>query len=155
MEIIKVNPIERYIISDETKKLTNKQKRGLADKMFKEKYQGKTLTYEKMKEEMFVKINKKTRHNFVAHMKREKIKDHRKKIEIAADGQYLEFIGNPSFISSKNETKPDQSKGHKGNTKYYYFIKEVMIDDEKYRVLINVVEREKNKYYIHSVEMIK
>ena len=155
MEIIQINPIERYIISDETKKLTNKQKRDLADKMFKEKYQGKILTYEKMKEEMFVKINKKTRHNFSAHMKRERIKDHRKKTEIAADGQYLKFISNPSFIGSKNEAKPDQSKDHKGNAKYYYFIKEVLIDDEKYKVLINVVEREKNRYYIHFVEMIK
>lgn len=155
MEIIQVNPIERYIISDETKKLTNKQKRALADKMFKEKYQGKTLTYKKLEKEMFVKINRKTRNNFPAHMKREKLKSHRKKIEIAADGQYLEFISNPSFVGSKKEVKPNQSKEHKGNSEYYYFAKEVMIDEAEYKVLINVAEREKGKFYIHFVEMIK
>ena len=59
MVIKKVNLIERYVISDSTKKLTNKEKRDLADRMFKEKYQGKILSYKKWKKNyLYVSIRK-------------------------------------------------------------------------------------------------
>lgn len=155
MKIEKAGVIEKYVISETTKKLTNKEKLKLADKMFKDLYQGKTLTYKRLNKDMFVYVNKNTRHNFSTHKKQEKNKAHLAKLEIACDGKFIEFVSNPKYDYSKAEKKAGKSKNHKKNQKYHYFLKEVYIDDELYKVLINVREATSKKCIIYHVEMLK
>lgn len=153
--IKKIGEIEQYIISDETKKLTNKQKMELAEKMFKEKYQGKVLTYKKLEDEMFVIINRTTRKNFPSHMKREGHRIHNLKLSIACQGHYIELIKSPQYYKSLHEKKKNQSEIHSKTKMYHYFGKQVLIDRELYTVLINVAEKNNGKYYIHFVEIMK
>lgn len=155
MKIEKVGLIEKNVISGTTKSLTNKQKLKLADKMFKDMYQGKVLTYKKLKEEMFVCVNKKSRINYSTHKNKERNKAHIAKLEIAADGQFIAFVSNPEYTYSKNEKKNGKSANHKKNQEYHYFIKEVYIDEELYKVLINVQETTSGKYIIYHIEMLK
>lgn len=121
--------------------------------MFKEKYQGKTITYKKLEESLFIKINKYTRNNFSAHKNREKNQSHTAKLELAADGHYLNALENAEYGYELKEKKKNQSQNHKSSNKYYYFYKVVMIDDIFYRLIINVQETNNKNCFIHFVKI--
>lgn len=153
--ITKIGEIECYKISEETAGLTNKQKMEMAEKMFKEKYQGKLLSYKMLEKELFVKVNRMTRGNFSSHMKKEGISNHKVKVAIAADGKYIDLISNPNYSKSMSERKTGKSKHHKEKQMYHYFLKDVIIDDSLYSVIINVMEKENHMFYVYYVEIKK
>lgn len=113
MDVKKVEIIEKYVISEGTRKLTHKQKIKAAEDMFKEKYQGKILPYKVLEKDMFVKINSKTRQNFSAHLKREGNKAHYDKLSATSDGNYIKMISNPTYektLKEKNLIKVRDTK---------------------------------------------
>lgn len=151
MEIKKVGYIEEYTISDPVKKLSKKEKRILANEVFKKQYQGKVLTYKALTKAMFVKINADTRASFKKPKKNETNKNFYKKIEITADKKLLEIISNPMYVNRMVEKKSGQSIRHKDGQYFYYFIKRVSIDGELFNLVIDVRQRLDGKNIVHDV----
>ena len=151
MDIKKIGYIEEYTISDSVKKLSKKEKRLLANKIFKEKYQGKVLTYQALKKAMFVIINSDTRLSFKKPKRNERRRSYNKKIEITADNKLLKLIQSPLYVNSKAETKQGQSTRHKEGQIYHYFVKKVCIDGELFNLLINVRQRTDGTNIVHDV----
>lgn len=151
MDIKKIGYIEEYTISDSVKKLSKKEKRLLANKIFKEKYQGKVLTYQALKKAMFVRINSDTRASFKKPKRNENNKKYVKKIEITADRKLLELIDNPLYVGKLDEKKSGQSIRHKEGQIYHYFVKKVYIDGELFELLIDVRQRTDGTNIVHDV----
>ena len=78
---------------------------------------------------------------------------HIAKLELAANGHYLEALENAKYGYEQKEKKKYQSNNHKRTNKYYYFYKDIMIDEVFYRLIINVQEKIDKKCYIHFVKI--
>lgn len=151
MEIKKIGYIEEYTISDPVKKLSKREKKELANKIFRKKYQGKILTYNKLQKAMFVRINSDTRRSFLKTKSSENSRGYNKKIELTADKKLLKLLDDPLYVYSKSEKKVGQSVRHKDGQIYHYFVKKVYIDGELFNLVIDVRQRLDGKNIVHDV----
>jgi len=133
--------------------LPQAEKRALIKKLFQEEYQGKTLTYKKLDEEMFVRINATTLQNYTERKAFEERKEHRAKLNLGAAGEFMRLITDPEYQRSLEEQKIGQSKQHVRGSQYHYFQKFVMVDGYLYALTINVRETYRHNCFVHSVSL--
>ena len=111
--------IEEFILKPEIKSLSKEELYKLLDRLFKEEYQGKVVTYKMLESDLFVKTNCVTRENFNFMKSGSSFKGFLTKLRISASGGYVPLISNCEYIESADENKPNQNKFHKNTLKWH------------------------------------
>ena len=155
-----VRLIEEYSIRPEIKELTKKERFDLIDKMFKERYQGRVISYEVLEKEMFAKITAKTRMHFGAFDKKSGggsyvYDGYIAKLNIAADGQLIDLVSNCEYKRSGEEMKSDQNNFHRNTKRWHYFGKDIMFEGDRYRVQVDVRENVNGDLTIYNVGLAR
>lgn len=146
--------IEEFVIRPEIKALSKDERLKLLDRLFKEEYQGKVVTFNMLEKELFVKTTAVTRAHFGIFRKGSSFKGFMTKLNISASGGYVPLISNCEYVDSKDETKSSQNKFHRNTLKWHYFAKEILCEGERFQVQIDVRESKKHEYIVYSVGMM-
>lgn len=145
--------IEKYTIKPEVKKLPKKKLLDLLDKLFREEYQGKTVSYEMLEKEFFVKTTAKTRMHFGFRTPKASFKGHIMKILLGASGEYLSLIKDCQYSHSAKDKKADQNNLHKNTDNWHYFTKTILCEDTYYRVMVDVNESKSKGMVAYNVSL--
>ena len=145
--------IEKYDIKPEIKKLTKKELLELLNRLFREEYQGRTVTYEIMEKEFFVKTTAKTRMHFGFRDKKTPFKGHMTKLFLGAGGEYMSLIENCEYSHSEKEKKKDQNSMHKNTDAWHYFTKTILCENTYYRVMVDVNESQTRGMVVYNVSL--
>lgn len=156
MNLIKVGEIEVYSSNELSKNLTRKQKEELINKLFKEKYQGKEISYFLNKNEIKAVINKFTRKNFLISKhggkENETMSELKAKENIVISNGLDPLIYNFNFKARRKDNKTIKTEKHNENVNWLYFIKQIIFDNILYNVIIDI--RENNgKYFIYHIKI--
>lgn len=156
MKIKKVGEIEVYTSNELSKKLTRKEKEALIEKWFKEKYQGKEISYLLNEKEIKAVINATTRRNFLisrhSGSTNEKISELKAKEDFVISNELYSLIKNAKCIDIKKDSKENKNRHHKENTLRFYFVKFIIFDDILYKVVIDINKFNK-KYFIYHIKI--
>ncbi len=145
--------IERFDIKPEVKKMSKKKLLQLLNNLFKEEYQGKTVTYAMLEKEYFVKITAKTRIHFGFKNKSASYKGHQTKLHIGASGDYMALISNCEYTHSADEKKREQNVFHENTEKWHYFSKTILCEGTYYQVVVDVNENKSNELMVYNVSL--
>lgn len=156
MAISRVGSIEVFTIDEDIQKYTRKEREKIIGKLFKNKYQGKELTYFLNGEEISAIINKTTRKNFTtfshSHSNPERYREYKTRQDIACSGDYLELIQNMEYQRSADEHYPGQSDRHLEGNHWHYFEKDILCNGFCYRVTLDIREKN-NQFYIYNTKI--
>lgn len=150
-DIFECSLIEKFDIKPEVRRLSKKELLRLLDQMFREEYQGKTVSFAMLERELFVKTTAKTRMHFGYKNKKTHPKGHRTKLFLGASGEYLSLISNCEYSHSEMDKKPDQNALHKNTKEWHYFTKTILCENTYYRVMVDVNESKNNDLIVHNV----
>ena len=150
-----VRLIEEFRVKPEILKMSKKERVDLLNKVFREEYQGKTVTYEMLEEELFCAITAKTRLRFAVFNKGGSFPGFMAKLNIAADGSLIPLISNCEYLNSSDEEKSDQNDFHNKTQKWHYFGKEIIFENERFFVQIDVRENDRNNYLVYNVSLTR
>lgn len=146
--------IEEFTIKPEIKVMSKKERLELLDRLFKAEYQGKTVTFNMLEKELFVKTTAVTRSHFGIFQKGTSFKSYMTKLNISAGGDYVPLISDCEYVRSSNEKKEAQNKFHRNALAWHYFAKEILCEGEKFRVQIDVRESKQHEYTVYNVGML-
>lgn len=145
--------IEVFRIKPAIKELSKRDRILLLDQLFREEFQGKSVTYEMMEKDLFVKTNARTRRHFPEKQAHGSIKGHSKKIQISAGGEYFDLITNVEYSHSEVELKENQNNFHKNTLNWHYFKKFIMCEDEYFQVMVDVQENKSHEFMVYNVSL--
>lgn len=145
--------IEEFTIKPEVKAMSKHERLNLLDRLFKEEYQGKVVSFKMLEEELFVKTSKVTREHFGIFQKGGSFKGFVTKLNIGASGDYVPLISNCEYVRSSNEKKPKQNSFHRNTLCWHYFAKEILCEGEKFSVQIDVRESKQHECIVYNVGM--
>ena len=139
------NGIEVYETSEETKKLSYKErKQKLLDTM-KNEYAGRTAKFTKNGNTYYAFYDESGLNKGVYGDNKSDKNGYKAKINIGADGNYIELAENALYDNSKTETGKS-NRFHKDANSWDYFVKKVKSDGRYFDVLINVKDTGNNQY---------
>lgn len=137
--------IENYITSEETKVLSHQErKRKLLDIM-KNEYAGRTAKFVKNGKVYYALYDETGINKGVYGDKKSSKRGYRAKINIGADGNYIELAENALYQSSKKEIGKS-NRFHRDAQTWDYYAKTIKSDGRYYDVLINVKDTGNGKY---------
>ncbi|MBQ8248128.1 MAG: hypothetical protein IJZ42_13450 [Lachnospiraceae bacterium] len=145
--------IEKFDIKPEVKKLNKKQLLDLLNRLFREEYQGKTVSFAMLERELFVKTTAKTRLHFGFRNNKASFKGHKIKLLLGASGEYLSLISNLQYSHSEKDKKPDQSSIHRNTKGWHYFTKMILCENTYYQVMVDVNESKSNELTVYNVSL--
>lgn len=141
----KENGIEVYETSEETKELSYKErKQKLLDTM-KNEFAGRTAKFTKNGEVYYAFYDTDGLNKGVYGDKKSDKKGYKAKINIGADGNYIELAENSLYVNSSEESGKD-NRFHKDAKTWDYYVKTIKSDGNYYDVLINVKDTGNNQY---------
>lgn len=145
--------IEEFTIKPEVKAMSKHERLQLLDRLFKEEYQGKVVTFNMLEKELFVKTTIVTREHFGIFQKGSSFKGFLTKLNISASGDYIPLISDCEYVRSSDEKKKSQNKFHRNTLCWHYFTKEILCEGEKFKVYVDVRESKQHECVVYNVGM--
>ena len=146
-------PIERFYVSDETKRLSADEKVEKIKSFFQQTFQRNTVRFDMDGTSILVITNQDTRKNFFWKKNDIRKAEHIAKRNIAAEGQYWSLIANAKYLFSSEEEKRHHSNLHKNTVMWHYFMKPIVYEGAKYHVVIDVREDKQQRFLIHNISL--
>ena len=156
MTVHKIGSIEVFEIDQNIDQYTRKQREKQIENMFRNQYQGKEITLIRCGNSISALINRITRNNHTvkrhSHNQRESNLEYKKRQDLTFSGDYLELISDLTYVNSQRDNYPSQSRSHTTNTVWHYFKKEIICQNHKFKVILDV--RENNgRYTIYNTKL--
>ncbi len=143
--------IEIYETSQETKKLSNKEKNKRIIDLMQNEFKGRTAKFTTDSQTYYAHLDKIGLQKGLYGDKKSSNAGRRAKANIGADGNYIELVENATF----DHTAAEQGKttdSHKKVTDWDYFVKEIASDGVYYDVLVNV-RKTGDGEYVYDVNL--
>lgn len=149
----KENGIEVYETSDEIRKMPYKERRKLLLKSVTEDFRGRTAKFQKNGVTYYALYSEKGVRKGAYGDKKSDNSGRNAKINIGADGNYIELAENAIYRStSKEHGKVTANRFHNDAKSWDYYRKTVKCDGKYYDVLINVKDTGENQY-VYDITM--
>lgn len=149
------NGVEIYETSKSTKDLTNNQKKKFLLEIIRNDYVGKTVKFHKNGEVYYAFLNKTSANKAIYGDKKSDSSGYRAKLNIGADGNYIELLENSKYNKSSDEQgKQTNTDIHNNTTSWDYYVKTVSSDGVLFDVLINIANKGDNQY-VYDVNLKK
>lgn len=147
----KENGIEVYETSEAAKELSyNERKQKLLDTM-KNEFAGRTAKFIKNGEAYYAFYNKDGISKGVYGDKKSDKKGYKAKVNIGADGNYIELAEN-SLYQSSSEEQGKNNRFHRNAKEWDYYVKTIKSDGNYYDVLINV-KNTGDKQFVYDITL--
>ena len=147
----KENGIEVYETSEATKNLSYKErKKMLLDKM-KNEFAGRTAKFTKNGEVYYAFYDNSGLNKGVHGDNKSDKKGYKAKINIGADGNYIELAENALYQNSSEESGKD-NRFHSDAKTWDYFVKTIKSDGNYFDVLINIKDTG-NDQYVYDITL--
>jgi hypothetical protein len=138
--------IENYTTSEETKNLSYSQRAAQLIKIMEDQFAGKTAKFEKDGKVYLAEYNKSGIWKGVYGDKKSDKKGWKAKINIGADGEYIDLAENALYTGTEDEKSGKNNRFHKDAKSWDYYVKTIKCDGNYFKVLINVKDTGENKY---------
>lgn len=143
--------IERYALSNETKKLTFKERKKRMLNIMREQYAGRTAKFVKNGHVYYALYDESGIRKGIYGDKKSSRKGLRAKISIGAEGEYIELAENSIYTGSKTELGKT-NRFHRNAKTWDYYIKTIEFEGDYFDVLINVKDTG-NEHYVYDVTL--
>ena len=141
------NGVEIYETSAETKNMPIKQREKALIDIISREYRGKTAKFEKDGDVYYALFHKDTARKNVYGDNRSSTSGHEAKINIGADGNFIDLVENAEhYRSSPEQGKTTVSKIHDIAKQWDYYVKTIRADGKYYDVVVNVADTGNNQY---------
>ena len=145
--------VEVYETSDKVKNLTLKERKAkLLDTMINQ-YKGRTAKFTRDGETYYAQYNNKGINKGIFGDKKSDMSGLKAKVNIGADGNYIELAENALYSGSAKESGKS-NKFHRDAQTWDYYVKTIRSDGKDYDVLINVKNTEKD-HYVYDITLRK
>lgn len=152
--------LEVLSFEEETTNMSIKEKISFIEDIFSNMYQSLNVPFDYPEEKQFINIeqeaiiNMNSKKNYVYKDRLETYRGSKNKLNIGVEMNLINFLKTSNYEHSLNETKPTQNKIHRNTKNWHYFNKKVLIDDQIFKVNIDVREDFKNNTYLHKVRLL-
>lgn len=143
--------IERYALSNETKKLTFKERKKRMLNIMREQYAGRTAKFVKNGHVYYALYDESGIRKGIYGDKKSSRKGLRAKISIGAEEEYIELAENSIYTGSKTELGKT-NRFHRNAKTWDYYIKTIEFEGDYFDVLINVKDTG-NEHYVYDVTL--
>lgn len=143
--------IERYALSNETKKLTFKERKKRMLNIMREQYAGRTAKFVKNGHVYYAFYDESGIRKGIYGDKKSSRKGLRAKISIGAEGEYIELAENSIYKRSATEIGKT-NRFHRNAKTWDYYIKTIEFEGDYFDVLINVKDTG-NEHYVYDVTL--
>ena len=143
--------IERYALSNETKKLTFKERKKRMLNIMREQYAGRTAKFVKNGHVYYALYDERGVRKGIYGDKKSSKKGLKAKINIGAEGEYIELAENSIYTGSKTEIGKT-NRFHRDAKTWDYYIKTIEFEGDYFDVLINVKDTG-NEHYVYDVTL--
>lgn len=143
--------IERYALSNETKKLTFKERKKRMLNIMREQYAGRAAKFVKNGHVYYALYDESGIRKGIYGDKKSSRKGLRAKISIGAEGEYIELAENSIYTGSKTELGKT-NRFHRNAKTWDYYIKTIEFEGDYFDVLINVKDTG-NEHYVYDVTL--
>ena len=143
--------IERYALSNETKKLTYKERMKRMLNIMREQYAGRTAKFVKNGHVYYALYDERGVRKGIYGDKKSSKKGLKAKINIGAEGEYIELAENSIYTGSKTEIGKT-NRFHRDAKTWDYYIKTIEFEGDYFDVLINVKDTG-NEHYVYDVTL--
>lgn len=139
------NGIEIYETSDEVQSMTKKERQARLRDLMLNEFRGRTAKFEKNGQVYYALFNKSAINKGIQGDKKSDRRGYKAKINIGADGNYVELAENALYDRSSEETGKS-NKFHSDAKVWDYYVKTIACDGAYYDVLINVKDTGDSQY---------
>lgn len=143
--------IERYALSNETKKLTYKERMKRMLNIMREQYAGRAAKFVKNGHVYYALYDERGVRKGIYGDKKSSKKGLKAKINIGAEGEYIELAENSIYTGSKTEIGKT-NRFHRDAKTWDYYIKTIEFEGDYFDVLINVKDTG-NEHYVYDVTL--
>lgn len=143
--------IERYALSNKTKKLTFKERKKRMLIIMREQYAGRAAKFVKNGHVYYALYDESGIRKGIYGDKKSSRKGLRAKISIGAEGEYIELAENSIYTGSKTELGKT-NRFHRNAKTWDYYIKTIEFEGDYFDVLINVKDTG-NEHYVYDVTL--
>lgn len=145
------NGIEVYETSEDTKELSYAERRKKLLDTMKNEYKGRTAKFTKNGETYYAMYNDRGIKKGVFGDKKSDVKGYKAKVNIGADGNYVELAENSLYTGTSVE-QGKNSTFHKTAKTWDYYVKTIKSDGAYFDVLINVKDSGNNQF-VYDITM--
>lgn len=131
------NGVEVYETSDDVKNMTMKEKKARLLDIMVNQYKGRTAKFTRDGETYYAQYNNGGVRKGVYGDKQSDMSGLKAKVNIGADGNYIELAENARYSGSAEESGKS-NKYHRDAKSWDYYVKTIRSDGKDYDVLINV-----------------
>ena len=147
------NGIEVYETNEDTKKLSYADRKKKLLETMKQQYEGRTAKFNKGDNVYYAMYDKAGLSKGVYGDKKSSSKGYKAKINIGADGNYIELAEHALYKGTSEEQGKETSNGvHKDAKSWDYYEKTIKSDGVYYDVLINVKDTG-NEQYVYDITL--
>lgn len=147
------NGIEVYETREDTKNLSMAEKKKMLFNMIRNEYRGRTAKFTKNGETYYAMLNKSSAKKVIYGDKKSDYSGYKAKINIGADGNYIELAENALYSGRADEQGKVTDSNARNNAVFWdYYVKTIKNDGRYYDVLINVYDTG-NENYLYDITL--
>ncbi len=137
--------VEVYETSDDVKNMKFKERQSLLKELMVNQFKGRTAKFVKNGQTYYAQYNEAGINKGVYGDKKSDPRGYRAKVNIGADGNYIELAENSLYSGSAKESGKSNNF-HRDANSWDYYVKTIRSDGRDYDVLINVKNTKDNQY---------
>lgn len=137
--------VEVYETSDDVKKMSMKERRDRLYDLMVNQFKGRTAKFTKEGQVYYARYNNDGIRKGIHGDKKSDGKGYRAKLNIGADGNYIELAENARYSGSAEEAGKS-NRFHRDAQNWDYYVKTIRSDGIDYDVLVNVKDTGENQY---------
>lgn len=137
--------VEVYETSDDVKNMKFKERQSLLKELMVNQFKGRTAKFVKNGQTYYAQYNEAGINKGVYGDKKSDHRGYRAKVNIGADGNYIELAENSLYSGSAKESGKSNNF-HRDANSWDYYVKTIRSDGRDYDVLINVKNTKDNQY---------
>lgn len=141
--------VEVYETSDDVKRMSMKERRERLYDLMVKQFKGRTAKFTKEGQVYYAQYNNGGVRKGVHGDKKSDAKGYRAKINIGADGNYIELAENALYTGTSKESGKN-IKFHTNAKSWDYYVKTIKSDGDYYDVLINVKDTGE-EHYVYDI----
>ena len=146
------NGIEVYETSDKMKKMKYSERKALLLNLMKNEFAGRTAKFEKKGQVYYALYDEAGVRKGVYGDKKSDKKGFNAKVNIGADGNYIELAENAEYDKTSSEQQGKKNKFHRDAKEWDYYVKTIKSDGIYFDVVINVKDNG-NEQYVYDVQL--